>query len=231
MATVADPIMLSKVPLFGGLSIEQLSNLSAVLHRKTFAAGANLMTAGQPGEVVYIILDGAVKVHAEQVDGNDIIIAILGAGDIVGEMSVLDSTCRCASVVTIEESTLLWIDHAGFHRCLRAMPAIACNLARILASRLRLANEQIQALGAMEVESRVARQLLAFVRHYGEPSMNGDVLIPIRLTQSDIAGLVGASRVRVNQVMVSYKERRYISVGPNHRITVHNPKALASRCR
>ncbi|HEY1017174.1 MAG TPA: Crp/Fnr family transcriptional regulator [Herpetosiphonaceae bacterium] len=230
MAIEPDSPALREIALLQGLSAEQLAWVGARLHRKTFAAGTNLIAAEQPGEVVYILLSGSVKIHVEQTDGTDVIIAILGAGDIVGEMSLLDSAGRSANVVTQEESTLLWMDRSAFQECLQTIPAITANLVRTMSRRLRIANEHIQALATLDVSGRVARQILAFAQQYGRPS-GGGVLIPIRLTQSDLAGLVGASRERVNQAIVDFKQRKYIRVDPNYRITVYNQEALAKRCR
>lgn len=231
MPAVADPNLLGEIPLFHHLTPEELARINAHLHRKTFPAGTSIITAEQPGEVVYIILSGTVKIHVEQSDGTDVIIALLGSGDTVGEMSLIDSSNRSANVITQEETTLLWMDRAAFHHCLQTIPAITYNLVCLLSSRLRLANEQIQSLASLDVYGRVARQILAFARRYGKPTPEGDILIPVRLTQSDIAGLVGASRERVNQVIVSYKRRKYISVNQSYYITVHNQEALAKRCR
>jgi len=113
---------------------------------------------------------------------------------------------------------------------MRTMPAIALNLLRILSDRLRLANERIQALCALDVYGRVARQIQSFARQYGQPSADGTVTIPIRLTQSDIASLVGATRERVNQVITSFKQQGYIAVDRTYHITIHNPEALERYC-
>ena len=221
---------LSIVELFKGLSEGQLAKVASLLHRKTFHPGSNLMMAQQTGEVVYIILSGSVKICLDREDGTEVIIAILGPGDTVGEMSLIDNTNRCANVMTLEDSMLLWMDKGAFQECLRTMQPMSFNLFRILAQRLRLANEQIQALAAMELESRVARQLLAFALRYGKKSPHGEVAIPLRLTQSDLAALVGASRERINQVMVAYRERKYLSVDSRHHVTILNQQALAHRC-
>lgn len=231
MPAVSDPDYLASIALFHGIGPEQLSWLNDHLHRKTFPAGSFLFTADQPGEVVYIILSGTVKIHVDQEDGTEVILAILGAGDTVGEMSLIDSAGRSASVATLEQSTLLWMDRGTFQECLRTMPAMTYNLVQILCDRLRLANEQIQSLAALDVYDRIARLILAFAQQYGQTAAGSDIVIPIRLTQSDIAGLVGASRKRVNQVIVFYKQRQYISVDQDFRITVHNQEALAGRCR
>jgi len=230
MPAAPEPNSLGRFLLFNGLSPEELSSVGLLLHQKTFPAGANLITADQSGEVVYLIADGTVKIFLQREDGTEVILAILGSGDTVGEMSLIDNTNRCASVVTLERSSLLWMDRSIFIKCLEQIPRISFNLSTILARRLRLANEQIQSLAALEVESRVARQLLAFAAQYGRAATNGDVAIPIRLTQSDLACLVGASRERINQVIVAYKERHYISIDRHYYITIHNHSALQHRC-
>jgi CRP/FNR family cyclic AMP-dependent transcriptional regulator len=220
---------LSRIDLFRNLPHTDLRQLSELLHKKTFSAGKSLITVDQTGEVVYFILSGTVKVHVEQEDGADVSISILGPGEIIGEMSALDQTNRSASVVTLEETTVLWMDRDTFRHCLTTIPTLACNLACTLSSRLRSANEQIQSLAAVEVETRIARRILTFAERYGQPLPNGDMLIPIRLTQTDIANLVGASREHTNKILVSYKERGYISVDQQYRITIHDRHTLAKR--
>jgi CRP/FNR family cyclic AMP-dependent transcriptional regulator len=110
------------------------------------------------------------------------------------------------------------------------MPTMMRNLVRILSRRIRLANAQIQSLATLDVYGRVARQLLAFANEYGRRTPNGGTVITLRLTQSDLADLIGATRVRVNQVLVDFRQHNYISVDQNHRITVHDQEALARRC-
>jgi CRP/FNR family cyclic AMP-dependent transcriptional regulator len=158
-----------------------------------------------------------------------VVLAILGAGDTLGEMSLIDSAGRSASAVTLEDSLLLWMDKSAFQEALRRFPVLAQNLVRILSARVRLANELIQALASMDVNGRVARQLLAFADKYGRAE-GQSVLIPIHLTQSDIADLVGASRKRVNQVMVAFREQELISTNPAGRIIVLDREALMNYC-
>ena len=229
MATMLDPNAIGELPLFRDLSREQLAQLAGLLHRRTFSTGTNLITVEQPGEVVYIILSGTVKIHVEQSDGGDVIIAFGGPGDIEGEMSLVDNVQRSANVVTQEETTVLWMDRTQFHECLRTIPIMTYNLVRILSGRLRLANARIQALCALDVQGRLARQIMAFAQEYGTTSSNGAICIALRLTQSDLANLVGASRERVNQIMASYKQLGYLAVDRNHRITVRNPDALTKQ--
>lgn len=232
MVMCSDPNVLAELSLFHGLSPAQLAVLAERLHHKIFPGGTHIITADQPGEAVYFVLSGTVKIHVEQAGGADVILAILGRGDIVGEMSLIDSAGRSASVFTLEETTLLWMDGTAFQQALRDIPELALNLVRIFSARVRLSNELVQALASLNVYGRVARQLLAFADRYGEPlSANGHIRIPMHLTQGDIADLVGASRKRVNQVMVSFKGQGLISVDNNGRITIHQREGLARYCR
>ncbi|MBS1791194.1 MAG: Crp/Fnr family transcriptional regulator [Acidobacteria bacterium] len=221
---------LEQINLFRDIPNAELRHFGEWLHRKTFSSGTTLMTADQSGEVVYFIRSGTVKVHVEQADGSDVIISILGPGESVGEMSALDQQHRSASVATLEESDLLWMDRATFKRFLVTTPMLSHNLACLLSARLRKANEQIQSLATADIESRIARQLIGFADKYGQTEMCGDISIPVRLTQSDLANLVGATRESVNKIIVSYKERGFLSAGRDHHWTIHNRQFLANRC-
>lgn len=224
--------LLSAIPLFEGLDPAQLNWAAAHAHRRIFNAGSSIITAEQPGEAVYVIFYGTVKIHIEQADGRDVVLSILGAGDTLGEMSLVDSVGRSASAITLEDSLLLWIDKNAFQHMLTNFPPVALNLVRILAARVRLDNKLIQALAALDVYGRVARQLLAFGEKYGYTASSGDpLLIPIHLTQTDIADLVGASRKRVNQVMVFLREQNFIKIDANGKISLLNRPELQRLCR
>jgi CRP/FNR family cyclic AMP-dependent transcriptional regulator len=239
MGAVADPTQLRELELFQGLSVDQLSQLNQLLRASSQPAGTHFITAEQPGEVVYVILEGTVKIYVSRADGREVILAFLGPGDTVGEMSLVDSAGRSANVVTTEPSRLLWMDRASFQSCLGRMGPLANNLVRLLSQRLRFANEQIQALCTLDVPGRVARQILALADRYGGPTAgaggvrgagDGEVKIRLRLTQSDLGEVVGASRERVNQAIVEFKQLGYIAVDSDHRIHVRNRQALARYC-
>ena len=114
LTALNDPNLLGEIPLFHGIPADRLKRLNEVLHKKTVPAGTNMITAEQPGEVVYVLLEGTVKILIEQMDGREVILAFLGAGDTVGEMSLVDSAGRSANVMTMEKCTFLWMDRATF---------------------------------------------------------------------------------------------------------------------
>jgi CRP/FNR family cyclic AMP-dependent transcriptional regulator len=221
--------LLADLELFAGLTPTQLDWVAQRAHRRVFEAGRNVLTIEQPGEAVYIILHGTVKIHIEQGE-RDVILSILGAGDLLGEMSLIDSIGRSASAVTLETSLMLWMDRVTFHYMLDNFTPIARNLVRILSARVRLSDQLIQALATLDVNGRVARQLLAFAEKYGH-HRDGSTQIRIVLTQSDIADLVGASRKRVNQTMVLFKEQGLIDTDAEGRIAIKDTEGLARYCR
>ena len=230
MTAFDDPSELARVPLFEGLDVEQLGQLNQLTHRSTFPSATRVMSAEQPGEAVYILLAGAVKVMIDDEDGHQITLAFLGPGDTVGEMSLVEADTRTANVVTLEESTFLWLDRSSFLRCLDTMPQLDRNLVSQLSARLRQANEKIRALTTMDVASRVARQLLAVARLYGQEGASGAIRVPLPLTQTEVAEMVGATRERVNRVMVDLKQSGVISVDSRHHLTIEQPDELKRRC-
>jgi len=228
-ADKVDPAALEGIALFRGLTSDQLAAVARRLRPLKVPAHRDIMMSDQPGEAVYIILSGTLKVHAEQPGGRDVVLSLLGPGQTVGEMSIIDNVGRSASVLALEDTTLLWMDRAGFLECLSTIPAMAINLLRILSQRLRLANAQIASLATLDVYDRVARQLLALADEYGRRDRDGETHIPLSLTQSDLADTVGASRVRVNQVLMEFRQRGYISVDQGHHVTIRDPQSLRRR--
>lgn len=219
---------LCRIPLFQTIMAGDLSLLSGFLHEASYPAGTVLIWAEQPGERAYIVLAGTVKVQVEQADGSNVILAILGPGQLIGEMSLADSLDCSASVVTLEESHFLWIDRDDFQSCLRTIPGLQHNVIQLLSARLRLANTQIQALAALDTAGRITHHILAFAKEYGQQA-GATVVIPLRLTQDDLADLIGCSRGHVNRVLTEYKQRGFLSIDRRHYITIHNLEELARR--
>ena len=221
---------LSGISLFRGVSTRKLERLAPLMHERIFPVGTNILTAGQPGETVYVLLRGSVKVHLFTANGTEVILAVLGPGELLGEMSAADSLGRSADVVTLEVTTFLWIDRRTFRSSVEESSVLALNLAEILSKRVRLTNARLLSMATLDVPGRVAAQVTTLAREYGEEIQEG-VRIPIRLTQSDLAALVGASRVRVNQALGFFRKRGLISIDRGGHVIVHDQDALAQRAR
>ncbi len=229
MQTALTPERLRNVSLFAGLESRDLDDVAAALRLSRVRAGTHLISMEQPGNRAYVILSGTVKVFVDHIDGSEVILALLGPGEVVGEMSLVDNLSRSASVTTLETSTLAWMDRASFWRQMQSTPQLMANMVALLSRRLRLANTRLRASATLDVEGRVALQILALAHEFGEETDSGGTRIPVRLSQNDLAALVSASRVRVNQIMVDYKRNGFLEVDRNLRITVLNEDALAQR--
>lgn len=225
-----EPEDLIRFSLFEGLDQDDLDELASRMRRTSFPSGTRMLSAQQPGEAVYLLEEGAVKIQLDRADGSETTLALLGPGDTVGEMSLLDHHGRSANVVTHEDSVCLWMDRRTFLDSVDSMEGLSRNIVHQLSQRLRAANQQILALSTLDVAGRLARQLLTFVSQYGEETSEG-VLIPFSLTQSELAGMVGATRERVNRVVVQLKRDGVLSVDSSYRITVHEIEPLAELCR
>ncbi len=222
-------MQLSRLKLFEGFSPEQLAYLAKHARQRVYKPDEAIVHQDDPGETFYVILHGTVKISITMGDGSDVFLALLAANDTFGELSLIDSGFRSADVVTQEETTLIAVDRVAFNTLLDTAPVFARNLMKLLARRLRLANLRITAHCTLDVYGLVARQILEFGELYGQPAPNDATFIPIKLTQGSMAELVGASRERVNQVIVAYKQNGWISIDAGYRITIHRPDDLRKK--
>lgn len=220
---------LASVPLFSSLSPEQLGLIAAKLQRRIYAEREVIVRRDSPGDALFILVSGKVKVSYTG-DEDETIIAVLSAGEFFGELSILDGEGRSADVITVEPTEVLILSAADFNQCLATMPTIAPELLRQLAGRLRRATSWIRTLSSQDVYGRIAQQLLFLCQTHGVDTPSGGRRIALRLTQHDIAGIVGASRESVNKAMGYFKTKGYLSVDQaNYNITVHDLAALERR--
>ncbi|HEX8552218.1 MAG TPA: Crp/Fnr family transcriptional regulator [Abditibacteriaceae bacterium] len=217
-------VFLQASPLFQGLQAEELAALAPLWHPRICPRRTALMTANDEGDLIYLLVSGSVKIFLERPDG-DVVLGLRGAGELLGEISLVDAGARSATVETMEKSAVLWASRHEMMRAIDRTPRIMHNLARILSSRLRLATAQIQALSRLDVRARLARQLLALADDCGQKKPTG-TLIPLRVTQNILAEMVGASRVSVNLTFLDWREKGILVDLPNHRIMICNRGAL-----
>lgn len=218
------------MPLFADLTSDEFANVKKLLRRSSFPAGTTMIAAEHPGQEVYFIVEGTVKVTVDQSDGSRLLLAVLGPGAVVGEMGVIRRDHRSATVTCLEQTTLLWMSRENFEHCLQDYPVIGVRLAAILAQRLRLANERLLSFITDDVDQRIARMLLSFAAEHGLPQPAGSLYIPIRLTQTDLAEYVGAGRIAVNRAVAVLRDDGLVSIDRGYRFTLLKPAELARRC-
>ena len=197
---------LSTVPLLSGIGNAELGRLAEDAREKTFAKGAVILVADDPGDSLFIVRAGRVKVVLVGEDGREVILGMLGVGEHFGELSLIDSRPRSAHVIAVEEATLIVLRREDFRRRIEESPTVAWALMQELSRRLRRADEQIGSLVLLDVDGRIARLLLDASAESAGPT------IERRLTHQTIAQMIGASRETVSRAMRDFVARGLITV-------------------
>ncbi len=231
MRQPVDPAALQRFSVFANLTADQLDAVAERTRERHVSAGSDIIEQEGPGDTVFLIAEGSMKVYRRQPDGGEVILSVLGGGEVVGELSAANPLERWASVAALEDSRVLWLDGESFRGFLEDMPPVRTGLIELLCRRVRLADDRLETLAAFDVEGRVACVLLSLARQHGEAKAGGGTRIPIPLTQAEIAAMTGASRVRVNQVLAKFRRHGWVTLDGRRRMSVQDTPALESRCR
>ena len=199
--------LLRNVPLLSVLSDAELALLARVVTRKSYARGSQILGAGDPTDSLYILISGRIKVFMSDLDGKEVILAMLEPNEFVGEMGLIDNSPRSANVVALESCEVVCIAKADFKRCLAENFEMAMTVMRGLVKRLRDADNQIGSLALMDVYGRVARLLLEMA-----DDVAGEKVVAKKLSKQDIARMIGASREMVSRVMKHLQEAGFIEL-------------------
>lgn len=215
------------LPLFRGLSADDWQWLRGRFHRRYFREGELVFSKGDTESTTFLIASGRVKICVSSPDGRESVIAILSPGDCFGELAALDGEPRSADAVAMED-TLAWcLEKQDFSVLLDRSPYFARRLIAILTRRLRETDQHFTDLIFFDVFGRVASKLLELSESQGVNTPRGTE-IPFRLTQQDLANLIGATRESVNRALRFYRDRGYISLR-GQRITIISRSGLERR--
>jgi len=228
METTAQDIPhLARVPLFADLDEESLKELSAVARKRIYRQGEVIFHRDDPGTALYIVKEGKVKIGLTSPDGQEVSLTVFGAGECFGELAVLDGEPRSADAIALERAELYALQRQDFVNVVLNHPKIAIQVMKVISQRLRQADQQIEDLLFLDVYGRVAKKLLELSETHGSPTSQG-VRIELRLTQQELASMVGASRESVNKVMGYFTDKRYIMTD-KHKITLMKLADLRKR--
>jgi CRP/FNR family transcriptional regulator, cyclic AMP receptor protein len=220
---VIRPDDLSRLALFQRFQPDDLELIAGYMVRTRYARGELIFRRGDPGRAIYVIESGRVKISLSSAEGKEVILALLGAGDFFGELAVLDGEPRSADAAAFEPTSLLVLLRQDLRRDLEARPRIAVELLAALSRRLRAADGVIADAAFLDVPGRVAQTLLRLA----EDEQRAGAVGP-RLTQAELAGLVGATRESVVRCLGAF-ERAGLIRRSGGRITVLRPDALRRR--
>ncbi|ALI24354.1 cAMP-binding protein [Mycolicibacterium fortuitum] len=219
--------VLARAGIFQGVSPDAVAALVRQLEPVTFRRTEVVFSEGEPGDTLYIITAGKVKIGRKSVDGRDSLITLMGPSDMFGELAIFDPGPRTSTVTALTEVKAVMMSRSVLRSWIADRPEIAEQLLRVLARRLRRTNDNLSDLIFTDVPGRVAKQLLYLAQRFG--SRDGTALrVDHELTQEEIAQLVGSSRETVNKALSDFAQRGWIRV-QGRSILIDNAERLAKR--
>jgi CRP/FNR family transcriptional regulator, cyclic AMP receptor protein len=200
---------LGRSPLFAALEPSAQHELRAQMGEVRLPRGQVLFSEGDPGDRLYVVTTGKVKLGRTAGDGRENLLAVMGPGEMFGELSLFDPGPRTATATAVTDAHLIGLGNADLQPWLSAHPQVASQLLAALARRLRRTNEAMADLVFSDVPGRVAKALLDLARRFGVESEDG-VRVTHDLTQEELAQLVGASRETVNKALADFAARGFL---------------------
>ena len=219
--------VLAKVPLFTGLPDEERERLGALLRARRYARGEVIFLEGDTGTALCLIAEGRIRIQLTGADGREVVINVYGPGEIFGEMALLDGEPRSADAIAQDASRVFWLQRDDFAAYLDSHPRAAMTMLASLSRRLRHTTRVVQDATFRDVPARLARVLLDLAARNGEAVEPG-IRIESRLTQGELAAMVGASRETVNRALRGFEQRGLIRWEAN-RILIAEPRQLRTR--
>jgi CRP/FNR family transcriptional regulator, cyclic AMP receptor protein len=203
-AAARDPRrLLDAVPFLAGLPEGARDRLAAVARPARWAVGESLFRRGDPAEGMAVVLDGLVRVHLSTAGGRELTLALVGPGEPVGEVALVDDGPRSADATALTPVSALLLCRAEARAVVAADSELACLLLRSFATRLRRTTEQVEAVGLQGLPQRLAGTLLRLAA--------ADPCGLVRLPQGQIATIVAASRQRVNTTLAEFRARGLVA--------------------
>jgi CRP-like cAMP-binding protein len=216
--------LLKRVPLFARLEAPPLDALAAAATTRRLAAREELFHKGDAAAQVYVIASGRLKVVSTSSEGSEVVLNLLDANEVVGELPLLVGGERTATVVALEASELVVLERRDFLRFLREHPETAVELLTVLAERVVRLSECIEDIVFLGISGRIAKKLLVLAENFGEEEPDG-VHVTLRLSQSELAQFVGTSRETVNKQIRVWADQGVVSMAAGA-ITIHTRNEL-----
>jgi CRP-like cAMP-binding protein len=217
--------ILTRSQLFQALQPEEIDAVLARATVRRVGKGETILMRGDPGTGMLVILGGRVRVSVVSEDGKEVTLGVLGTGEVLGEMSLLDGEECSADASAIEDCVLLFIDRVQFFRLLRASSDMCLRLLSVITRRLRRSNAALEDMALLDLPARLGRLLLRLSHDYGAATAVG-TRIEVKLSQKDLSTLVGGSREKVNRQLREWEDEGIIGKDTGH-IVVRKPDLLA----
>jgi CRP/FNR family cyclic AMP-dependent transcriptional regulator len=216
--------LLQQIPLFTDLPKDQLTSLAKMLERRTYRKGQVILRQGEPGESLFVIVSGQVRIYTLSTEGHEVSVSICDPGDFFGEMALLSGQPRSANVEAMQRTEVLVLYRPAFRQYLLSNPQTAVRLIEVLSERLRRTNESVEELASLSVPQRIARRLMDLAERYGVEQESG-VLIDLDLSQEAMASLTGTTRESANRALSQLRDKGIVQID-RVRILITRPQEL-----
>jgi len=215
--------VLQKNFLFRGLPDSALERIAALATRRNYSKGTVIFSQGQPGDALFGVIAGQVRISASGTAGQEVFLNIMEPGDTFGEIAVMDGLPRTAGAIALEDTSLIVVKRADFLRLLEREPRLAIQLLKLLCERLRWTSALVEETAFLPSPARLAKRLLILASLHGRSTSVGE--LELRISQSDLARFLNISRQIVNQNLSRWRNHGWVSLG-NSRIVIRDPEAL-----
>lgn len=217
--------LLAEVPMFSCLTQEDLNGLAALLQRRDYEKGEIIFHEGDVGTALYVVRKGEVLIRLSHEDGKEVVLSHLTRGDVFGELALLDGDPRSADAVAREPTQLLVLSRADFQRFIADKPKLVMNLLTGMSRLVRHVTQLVHDAAFLDVRARLARVLLELADSQGQQGPDGGVAITSKLTQAELANLVGVTRESVNKWLRFY-EKQGLLRNERGKLTLTDPNRL-----
>jgi CRP-like cAMP-binding protein len=205
--------IIKQAPLFSALDEEAAAALRSTMTEVSLGRGQVLFREGDAGDRLYVVADGKLKLGRTSSDGRENLLAVLGPGEMFGELSLFDPGPRTSTATAVTDTHLLALSHPDLKPWLNSRPEVAISLLQQISRRLRRSNAAVADLVFSDVPGRVAKALLDLSERFGVQA-DGGLLVAHDLTQEELAHLVGASRETVNKALADFAGRGWLRLEP-----------------
>ena len=192
---------LSHVPFFAGLDAATLQQVATSVRTRRFRRGEVIFHLGDPGDALFILVLGEVKISLPSETGEEAILATLHPGDVFGELALLDGAPRSASASALVPTEVIVLPRDRFRALIATQPAVRDVLLESLAGELRRLTTHVEELHFLDITGRLAARLVRLAQESGAPGPNGELRLRTTLNQSELASMVGCTRQSVNKLL------------------------------
>jgi CRP/FNR family cyclic AMP-dependent transcriptional regulator len=211
--------------LFRGLPGSTLERLASLATRRVYQKGAVIFSQGDPGDALFGVASGRVRISASGAGGREVFLNIMEPGDTFGEIAVMDGLPRTAGATALEQTTLIVLKRTDFVALLEREPQLATHLLMLLCQRLRWTSELVEESAFLSGTARLAKRLLILASLHGRPAKSGREAMELRISQNDLAHFLGVSRQIVNQHLGEWSKAGWVELG-RAKIVIEKPAAL-----